>query len=227
MNQIELIKQHIKERLKLYDPDYVSAGKEFIALLSFIESLEKLEEPECQAYKDAKANNSAYIIEDGWIVRVFADGHKEKIESLEKEQDVDLKKEIVEMMAKQPFFIKAKDQIAFARHFYELGCRHAAVLYDDIEKERQRGQEAEQPQGLDEAAEEFARTTFTQPHSKTPEKEITIIEPDKLAGFKAGAKWMAEQGVSMQVTDDTEWSDVDLFIHRNVTGGTIVQIRKK
>ena len=65
------------------------------------------------------------------------------IESLEKEQDVDLKKEIVEMMAKQPFFIKAKDQIAFARHFYELGCRHAAVLYDDIEFERQRRCEEE------------------------------------------------------------------------------------
>lgn len=51
-----------------------------------------------------------------------------------------------------------------------------------------------EPKGLDEAAEEYARTTFTQPYSETPEKEITIIEPDKLAGFKAGAKWMAEQG---------------------------------
>ena len=34
---------------------------------------------ECQAYKDAKANDSAYIIEDGWIVRVYADDHREKI----------------------------------------------------------------------------------------------------------------------------------------------------
>ena len=68
---------------------------------------------------------------------------KDFIESLEKERDVDLEKEIVEMMAKQPFFIKAKDQIAFARHFYELGCRHTAVLYDDMEKERQRRQENE------------------------------------------------------------------------------------
>ena len=30
-----------------------------------------------------------------------------------------------------------------ANHFYELGCRHAAVLYDDMEKERQRRQENE------------------------------------------------------------------------------------
>ena len=34
---------------------------------------------ECRAYKIAKANNLAYIIEDGWIVRVYADNHKEKI----------------------------------------------------------------------------------------------------------------------------------------------------
>jgi hypothetical protein len=34
---------------------------------------------ECQAYKDAKAHNSAYIIEDGWIVRVYADDHRERI----------------------------------------------------------------------------------------------------------------------------------------------------
>lgn len=30
-----------------------------------------------------------------------------------------------------------------ARHFYELGCRHTAVMYDDIEYERQRTEEAE------------------------------------------------------------------------------------
>ena len=41
---------------------------------------------ECQAYKDAKANNSAYIIEDGWIVRVYADDHKEKIKYVGKTQ---------------------------------------------------------------------------------------------------------------------------------------------
>lgn len=35
---------------------------------------------ECQAYKDAKALDMAYIIEDGWIVKVFSDGHKEKIQ---------------------------------------------------------------------------------------------------------------------------------------------------
>ena len=34
---------------------------------------------ECQAYKDAKVHNSAYVIEDRWIVRIYADDHREKI----------------------------------------------------------------------------------------------------------------------------------------------------
>jgi len=34
---------------------------------------------ECEAYLKAKANDCAYIIEDGWIVRVYADDHREKI----------------------------------------------------------------------------------------------------------------------------------------------------
>ena len=127
------------------------------------------------------------------------------IESLEKEQDVDLKKEIVEMMAKQPFFIKAKDQIAFARHFYELGCRHAAVLYDDIEFERQRRCEKEKseiptiPQGIDEAA-RFGGLNYidTIPEGGTAMHpwNDTDVERAYEEGMKAGAKWMAEQGVS-------------------------------
>lgn len=34
---------------------------------------------ESEAYKEAKAHNCAYVIEDGWIVRVYADDHREKI----------------------------------------------------------------------------------------------------------------------------------------------------
>ena len=51
---------------------------------------------ECQAYKDAKANNSAYIIEDGWIVRVYADDHREKIKYVG-ETDVKLDPKIYEI----------------------------------------------------------------------------------------------------------------------------------
>ena len=37
-----------------------------------------------------------------------------------------------------------------ARHFYDLGCRHTAVMYDDIEYERQRAEESELSGDLEE-----------------------------------------------------------------------------
>ena len=46
---------------------------------------------------------------------------------------------------------------------------------------------------LDKAAKEYAKTTFKKPHSENPDKEVMIIEPDKYAGFIAGAKYEDEQ----------------------------------
>ena len=76
------------------------------------------------------------------------------IESLEEEQDVDLEKEYESFVTSDPVYSKLTNGIvgkAIARHFYELGCRHAAVLYDDMEKERQRRQESEQDKELQQA----------------------------------------------------------------------------
>ena len=55
------------------------------------------------------------------------------------------------------------------------------------------------PSELDEAAEEYAKTTFKKPHSDNPDEEVTIVEPDKYAGFIAGAKWDKEQIMSNAV----------------------------
>ena len=69
------------------------------------------------------------------------------IDTLQHEQpEVDLEKEIIRY--KVPFsddreYLNETTLDAIAHHFYELGCRHAAVLYDDMEKERQRRQEEE------------------------------------------------------------------------------------
>lgn len=71
------------------------------------------------------------------------------------------------------------------------------------------------PSNLDEAANKFAHL-YDQGTCDGVAQEC----------FKAGAEWMAEQGVSMQVTDDTEWSEVDLVVHKNVREGSIIQIRK-
>lgn len=55
------------------------------------------------------------------------------------------------------------------------------------------------PSNLDEAAKEYAKTTFKKPHSDNPDEEVTIVEPDKYAGFIAGAKWDKEQMMSNAV----------------------------
>ena len=124
---------------------------------------------------------------------------KSFIESLEKEQDVDLEKEIDTAFFKSYPGTKKlthKELSQIARNFYELGCRHAAVLYDDIEKERQRRQEAEQPQGLDGAAEEAINKAYP------GDAYYYVGRPARRLfkeGFKAGAKWMAEQGETLEV----------------------------
>ena len=69
---------------------------------------------------------------------------------------------------------------------------------------------------LDKAAKEYAKTTFKKPHSDNPDEEVTIIEPDKYAGFIAGAKWMRDQMMNEAVEG---WVAVDSDTHdkRRVT----------
>lgn len=55
------------------------------------------------------------------------------------------------------------------------------------------------PSDSDEAAKEYAKTTFKKPYSDNPDEEVTIVEPDKYAGFIAGAKWDREQMMSKAV----------------------------
>ena len=42
--------------------------------------------------------------------------------------------------------------------------------------------------------------------------------------FKAGVKFVLNGCKSMRVTDDTEWADVDSFIHKNVSGESIILV---
>ena len=82
---------------------------------------------------------------------------------------------------------------ATAYHFFDLGCRHAAAMYDDIEFDKQRGAEQE-PQGLDEAAQHDAILTYKMPENGDFEKANKTLEARIFheIGFKSGAKWMAE-----------------------------------
>ena len=74
------------------------------------------------------------------------------IESLEKERDTSFESAWGAYVNSRGGGAITTNVKTLSKQFYELGCIHAAVLYDDIEHERQRRQEAEKPKGLDEAA---------------------------------------------------------------------------
>ena len=67
------------------------------------------------------------------------------INSLQQEQpEVDLEKEYEAYVANDPVFGKLINRFAgitVAKHFYELGLRRAAEMYDEIEYNRQRAEE--------------------------------------------------------------------------------------
>lgn len=81
-----------------------------------------------------------------------------------------------------------------------------------------------EPQELDEAAKQIAFDVCKDLYNG--QEKDTIVYYAILAAISM-AKWMAEQGVSMEITDETKWIDVDTFVHRNCDGTTIIQIRKK
>ena len=87
---------------------------------------------------------------DNAVINVI-NGIKTFITSLQQEQpEVDFEKELdrwrhAHFSGKRDGdysgeYLERKSQLDIARHFYELGCRHAAAMYDDIEFERQRRQ---------------------------------------------------------------------------------------
>lgn len=78
------------------------------------------------------------------------------------------------------------------------------------------------PSNLDEAAKDYARC-YTESDNGNGGDDW---EDDILIAFKAGARWLAEKGVTMSIDDNTEWEDVDTFVHRNVDGKTVIQIRQ-
>lgn len=108
--------------------------------------------------------------------------------------------------------------VRFARHFYELGQRDAANKFDEIEYNRQRAEEEMSDKTLDEAAHEYACTK----------------SPYGANAFKAGAKWMAEQGEVQEHfvighTEESQGHPVIVCYPESFGIGdkVIVQIRKK
>ena len=73
------------------------------------------------------------------------------LDSLQQEQqEVDLEKEIERFLGSEEstsytnaggYVVAFKDTVKIARHFYELGLRRAAEMYDEIEYNRQKAEE--------------------------------------------------------------------------------------
>lgn len=78
-----------------------------------------------------------------------------------------------------------------ARHFYELGCRHVAVLYDDIEFERQRRAE-EESKGLEEATEDLDDAAYTWVMDNFGNPKESPFQFD-IRCFKVGAEWQRKK----------------------------------
>lgn len=134
-----------------------------------------------------------------------------KTTEAEKEIDVKLVREIekfmyhLELRANTPpipdEYIDDTTIYKIAQHFFELGQKAEEEMLD---------------KSLDEAAEEYSKRVSDGHNYR-----------DLTCGFIAGAKWMAGQGVTLKVTDDTTWGEVNDFIHRNCDGVKEIHIRKK
>lgn len=72
------------------------------------------------------------------------------------------------------------------QYFYELGCTRTAEKYDEIEYNRQRGEESV-PNDLEEAA-----NAYSNEHNDDCFDAIGSVCPHIIEAFIAGAKWQAE-----------------------------------
>ena len=127
------------------------------------------------------------------------------IKSMEKEQPegVDLEREINTLFYDKGWScLEDINTDVFARHFYELGCRHTAVLYDDIEKERQRRCEQEQIEEISPKLPLMSQVLDKAAHKYAWEKQENHIDFDgeeyfdygpRFDAFKARAKWCEAQ----------------------------------
>ena len=110
------------------------------------------------AYLDTKVkHDNAKVC--GVSLRVAREWIREKIANKQEQPEVDLEK------AYKSYIESRKDDLSgnavtvnmkdLACHFYELGCTRTAEMYDDIEYNRQRAEEAELSGDLDEEVKRY------------------------------------------------------------------------
>lgn len=115
------------------------------------------------------------------------------LNSLQQEHpEVDLEKEITRTYhdgsVADTSDMDHNDYENIARHFYELGCRHVAVMYDDIEYKEQMVDELTTKELVDEIVEEYKKYVDDDP--------VFSKHVNKVAGISIArhfAEWGAKQ----------------------------------
>lgn len=196
--------------------------------------------------KDGETCQDRNIKESLNCVRKLLNGEeitgRERLEPLMKQPEVDLEKEIewewVHREKQEVDLIECAEMdketfVRFATHFYELGQKDAANKFDEIEYNRQWAQEESLGKTLDEAAEEYAYNNWEDNDYHTGASEGLHFDAigHTAKCFKAGAKWMAEQGVTTDgiVCTDLHMIDVpdESLSDFSNSEEVIVQIRRR
>ena len=93
--------------------------------------IEKIKEWVKKQKKEELARNSIWVI-TGHTFFVDANELLSFLDTLSEEPDKSLEEEIKKEMVKLPFFIRGKDQIAFARHFAEWQASQMPMPEDTV-----------------------------------------------------------------------------------------------
>lgn len=225
---IEKIKAEVEKRLKLYDPDYVSAGKELKRILFFIESLEQksqcdgcVNDKGCVTCVDGnmketqpKGFDEAYLQEKIDLAKKNGSWR----EGLEKESEVDLEKE-VELWYDEYAGNKRFDWLGFARHFYELGLSQK----ESLEQEQFADETMMEKDKIDTGFTKFMEkgvevTDFCKP---VPE-EIAKVLPDVVSECLLGDEKGKSEILTIKgwVARDKDGS-IELFLEKPYRGETV------
>lgn len=190
MDKIEKIRKYIEERLVYYPTIYTQAGRELVDLRNFLDTLS--EEPGAPEFPET----FEICLYDGRTPNKESCNECSTTCSVRKEEpDKSLEEEIKKEMVKLPFFIRGKDQIAFARHFAEWGEEHLRDTTKMTDK------------SLKEAAEEY-----TQKMLESWRFDSTGCRPLR-EPFIAGAEWQKQQMMKDSVEGEVHPDDCEIWVN--------------
>ena len=162
------------------------------------------------------------------LTRIYAEQVERKDEELQtyyhgKIVALEELRSFIESLEKEPHYTKRN--AIFDECVKNCDPKIMKKVSDEIDKTL----EKEKPKGLDEAAESYSNSPepLYSPGHRFHWDNDALFGMQIETAFKAGAKWMAEQGVSMEITTEVDWTDIDKFVYKHSGDNVIIQMRKK